>query len=124
VRGFYPAVGRDTRRYGSTDLDAALLILPLLGIEDPGSPRVDDTVNAVRDGLSAGGPLLYRYPPGRAGLPGTEGAFQPCSFWLVQALASPAAAQKPSSCSRHCPTKRLFRLDRATRVEGADVGRP
>jgi hypothetical protein len=33
-------------------------------------------------------PLLYRYPPGRDGLPGTEGAFLPCSFWLVQARAS------------------------------------
>jgi GH15 family glucan-1,4-alpha-glucosidase len=32
--------------------------------------------------------LLYRYPPGRDGLAGTEGAFLPCSFWLVQALAS------------------------------------
>jgi GH15 family glucan-1,4-alpha-glucosidase len=30
---------------------------------------------------------LYRYPPGADGLPGTEGAFLPCSFWLVQALA-------------------------------------
>ena len=39
VRGFDPAVGRDTRSYGSTDLDAALLILPMPGIEDPGSPR-------------------------------------------------------------------------------------
>ena len=37
--------------------------------------------------LDAGGPLLYRYPPGRDGLPGTEGAFLPCAFWLVQALA-------------------------------------
>jgi GH15 family glucan-1,4-alpha-glucosidase len=33
-------------------------------------------------------PLLYRYPPGQDGLPGTEGAFLPCSFWLVQALAT------------------------------------
>ena len=44
-------------------------------------------MDAVRDELSAGFPFLYRYPPGRDGLPGTEGAFLPCSFWLVQALA-------------------------------------
>jgi GH15 family glucan-1,4-alpha-glucosidase len=75
-----------TRSYGSADLDAALLILPLLGIE-PDPRRVIDTVDAVRDRLSAGGPLIYRYPPGRDGLPGTEGAFLPCSFWLVKALA-------------------------------------
>ena len=87
MRGFDPDVGSYTRGYGSTDLDAALLILPLLGIEDPGSSPVDETINAVRDGLAAGGSLLYRYPPGRDGLPGTEGAFLPCSFWLVQALA-------------------------------------
>jgi GH15 family glucan-1,4-alpha-glucosidase len=42
----------------------------------------------VRRQLSAGGPLLYRYPPSQDGLPGTEGAFLPCSFWLVQALAT------------------------------------
>jgi GH15 family glucan-1,4-alpha-glucosidase len=87
ARGFDPAKGSYTRSYGSADLDAAVLILPLLGIEDPDSPRVRDTINAIRVELSAGGPLLYRYPPGRDGLPGTEGAFLPCSFWLVQALA-------------------------------------
>jgi GH15 family glucan-1,4-alpha-glucosidase len=48
---------------------------------------VRGTIEAIRTELSAGGPLLYRYPPGRDGLPGTEGAFLPCSFWLVQALA-------------------------------------
>jgi GH15 family glucan-1,4-alpha-glucosidase len=94
TRGFEPAVGSYTRSYGSTDLDAALLILPLLGIEDPDSPRVRDTINAIRDELSAGGPLLYRYPPGRDGLPGTEGAFLPCSFWLVQALAHTGRRQE------------------------------
>ena len=85
--GFDQAKNSYIRSYGSADLDAALLVLPLIGIEDPGSPRVRDTINAVRDELSAGGPLLFRYPPGRDGLPGDEGAFLPCSFWLVQALA-------------------------------------
>jgi GH15 family glucan-1,4-alpha-glucosidase len=87
ARGFDPVKGSYTRNYGSGDLDAALLILPLLGIEEPDSPRVHGTISAIREELSAGGALLYRYPPGRDGLPGTEGAFVPCSFWLVQALA-------------------------------------
>jgi GH15 family glucan-1,4-alpha-glucosidase len=48
---------------------------------------VRGTIDAIRDDLGAGGPLVYRYPPGADGLPGTEGAFLPCTFWLVQALA-------------------------------------
>jgi GH15 family glucan-1,4-alpha-glucosidase len=87
LRGFDPVRGSYTRAYGSGDLDAALLILPLLGIEDNGSPRMAATIDAIRTDLAAGGPLLYRYPPGRDGLDGSEGAFLPCSFWLVQALA-------------------------------------
>jgi GH15 family glucan-1,4-alpha-glucosidase len=59
--------------------------------------RIRATIDTIGRELSAGGPLLYRYPPDRDGLPGTEGAFLPCSFWLVQALArsgrSPEAAQ-------------------------------
>jgi GH15 family glucan-1,4-alpha-glucosidase len=87
VRGFDPTRVSYLRSYGSGDLDAALLVLPLLGIDGVESPRVRGTIDAVREELSAGGPLLYRYPPGRDGLSGTEGAFLPCSFWLVQALA-------------------------------------
>jgi GH15 family glucan-1,4-alpha-glucosidase len=87
ARGYDPARGSYTRTYGSADLDAAVLVLPLLDIEDVDSPRVLGTIDAIRDELSAGGPLLYRYPPGRDGLTGAEGAFLPCSFWLVQALA-------------------------------------
>ena len=64
-----------------------MLILPLLEIEPASSARVVGTVDAIRRQLSAGGPLLYRYPPGTDGLAGGEGAFLPCSFWLVQALA-------------------------------------
>lgn len=88
TRGFNPALGAYTRTYGSDDLDAAVLVLPLLGMEPPESERVLGTVDAIARSLNAGGPLLYRYPPGRDGLPGSEGAFLPCSFWLVQALAA------------------------------------
>ncbi|MFC0531183.1 glycoside hydrolase family 15 protein [Phytohabitans kaempferiae] len=88
ARGFDPAKGSYTRSYGSANLDAALLLMPVIGLDDPDSPRVRGTIAATRAELSAGGPLLYRYPPGRDGLPGTEGAFLPCSFWLVQALAA------------------------------------
>ena len=63
-------------------------MLPLLEIEPSDSPRVRGTIDAIAHALDAGGPLLYRYPPGQDGLPGTEGAFLPCSFWLVQALAA------------------------------------
>jgi GH15 family glucan-1,4-alpha-glucosidase len=87
ARGFDAAKGSYTRVYGSTDLDAALLVVPLLGIEHEDSSRVRGTVDAIMNELGAGGPLVFRYPPGRDGLPGTEGAFLPCSFWLVQALA-------------------------------------
>ncbi|GAB3809928.1 glycoside hydrolase family 15 protein [Micromonospora zhanjiangensis] len=107
ARGFDPVTGSYVRSYGSTELDAALLVLPLLGLDDAGSARIRGTVDAVRDRLSAGGPLLYRYPPGHDGLPGTEGAFLPCSFWLVQALAG---------TGRRAEAVELFRalLDRAS----------
>jgi GH15 family glucan-1,4-alpha-glucosidase len=87
ARGFDETRQTYTRAYGSDDLDSALLVLPQLGIEPAGSPRIRGTIDAIRAELGAGGPLLYRYPPGRDGLPGTEGAFLPCSFWLAQALA-------------------------------------
>jgi GH15 family glucan-1,4-alpha-glucosidase len=86
TRGFDIGHGTYVGAYGSTELDAAVL-LPLLEFEPAASPRVAGTIDAVHRRLGAGGPLLYRYPPGSDGLAGGEGAFLPCSFWLVQALA-------------------------------------
>jgi GH15 family glucan-1,4-alpha-glucosidase len=99
-RGFSCARGTYIRSYGSSDVDAAVLVLPLLDIEARGSPRVLGTIDAIRRDLDAGTPLLYRYPPGRDGLPGTEGAFLPCAFWLVQALA--ATGQVAEATDRLC----------------------
>ena len=76
------------RKAGSTELDASLLILPVIGFEPAGSPLLRGTVDAIREDLEAGDGLILRYPRGADGLDGDEGAFLPCSFWLVQALAT------------------------------------
>jgi GH15 family glucan-1,4-alpha-glucosidase len=75
-------------RYGSPDLDAALLLVPEIGLEDPTGPRVSRTVEAIASDLGAGNGLLYRYSPETDGLGGTEGAFLACSFWMVNALCA------------------------------------
>jgi GH15 family glucan-1,4-alpha-glucosidase len=86
ARGFDRERNTFVRAYGSHELDASLLTLAAFDFdEDP--VRFTGTLQAIRRELGAGGPLLYRYPPGRDGLPGEEGAFLPCSFWAVQALA-------------------------------------
>jgi GH15 family glucan-1,4-alpha-glucosidase len=86
AHGWDPLRKTYLRSYGSNDLDAALLVAPRIGLDGPGSIRLRGTIDAVRHELSVG-PLVFRYPPGRDGLPGNEGAFLPCSFWMVQALA-------------------------------------
>jgi GH15 family glucan-1,4-alpha-glucosidase len=93
-RGYDPGQHAYTAAYDSTELDAAVLVLPLIGLEPASSPRVRGTIDAIRRQLGAGGPLLYRYPPGTDGLEGSEGAFLPCSFWLVQALAQTGRSEE------------------------------
>ena len=65
ARGFDPHRGSYVRSYGAPDLDAALLLLPALGFEEPGSPRLSGTVSAIRGELATG-PFVYRYRPARA----------------------------------------------------------
>lgn len=86
TQGYDPEMGCYTAAYGSADMDASLLLLPSIGLEPSDSPRVTRTIDAVWRQLGAGGPLLFRYRD-RDGMPGQEGAFLPCSFWLVEALA-------------------------------------
>ena len=72
------------RSYTDRTLDASLLTLSLFDY-DAGPGRIEGTVEAVRREL-ADGPLVSRYL-GDDGLPGEEGGFLACSFWLVGALA-------------------------------------
>ncbi|ROR37455.1 glycoside hydrolase family 15 protein [Kitasatospora cineracea] len=75
------------RSYGATELDAATLFVATTGFLPPDDERVVRTVEAVRRDLDHGG-LVRRYRAGAAdGLPGSEGAFLACSFWLADALA-------------------------------------
>ena len=86
--GFDETLHSYTRTYASGDVDASLFHLITLGFDDADRDRLRGTVSAVRSQLSAGGPLLYRYPPDSDELEGSEGAFTACSFWLIEALST------------------------------------
>ncbi|MFG2549116.1 glycoside hydrolase family 15 protein [Streptomyces sp. NPDC048581] len=76
-----------TQSYGSRELDAALLLIPRVGFLPPDDPRVIGTIDAIRAELSHAG-FLRRYSQETPvdGLPGGEGTFLACSFWLAEAL--------------------------------------
>jgi GH15 family glucan-1,4-alpha-glucosidase len=74
-----------TRAVDEDELDASLLLAVLAKYDRADSPRLRETVDAVRRELGRGA-LVHRYT-GDDGLPGEGGAFVACSFWLVEALA-------------------------------------
>ena len=103
ANGYDPRRGVFVQHYGGRELDAATLFVVKSGFLPPDDPRVVRTVDAVRNGLDHGG-FVRRYDGHRAargtakgaaqgpefsdGLPGGEGAFLACSFWLADALAA------------------------------------
>jgi GH15 family glucan-1,4-alpha-glucosidase len=88
--GFDAGRGTFTQFYGSSELDASLLMIPLVGFLPPDDPRVTGTVAAIESELLADG-FVHRYRTshdGRVdGLPAGEGVFLPCSFWLADNYA-------------------------------------
>jgi GH15 family glucan-1,4-alpha-glucosidase len=87
-RGYDAERNTFTQSYGSRALDAALLLIPAVGFLPASDARVVGTVEAVQRELMRDG-FVLRYPTEEAddGLPPGEGAFLPCSFWMVDALA-------------------------------------
>ena len=83
--GLSPDGSYFTGAYGSTDVDASLLVLPMRGFLTPHDPRVLGTIDRVRKSLGSGH-FVYRYS-GNDGVGGDEGAFVLCGFWLAEALA-------------------------------------
>jgi len=90
-RGFNPRVGAFTQSYGSEHLDASVLVIPQYGFLPASDPRMKSTVTAIERKLMRDGFVLrYDTQSGADGLPGTEGAFLACSFWLADNYARAA----------------------------------
>ena len=89
--GYDPDRNTFTQYYGSKELDAALLLIPEVGFLPYDDPRVIGTIEAVREDLMVDGFVLrYRTDLDSSAdrLPGKEGAFLACSFWMANALLS------------------------------------
>ncbi len=89
--GFDAEIGAFTQSFGSPQLDASVLLIPLVGFLPATDPRMVSTVAAIEGSLVDGG-FVHRYRTDADGsrldgLPPGEGVFLPCSFWLVQNLA-------------------------------------
>ena len=85
--GFDRTRGVFVQRYGARELDASLLLLPIVGFLPPRDRRVVATIEAIERDLTVDG-LVQRYRTEQTpdGLPAGEGVFLPCSFWLADAL--------------------------------------
>ncbi len=98
--GYNSQRGSFVQSYGSNDLDAALLLLPVVGFIEPSDPRMVRTVAAIERELMPDGLVLrYRSELQKDGLPPNEGTFLACSFWLVDNYAL---------CGRFDEAERLF----------------
>ncbi|HWK48928.1 MAG TPA: glycoside hydrolase family 15 protein, partial [Steroidobacter sp.] len=85
--GFNASVGTFVQTFGSTALDASLLLIPLLGFLPATDPRVVATIEAIERELTIDGLVLrYDLEKSEDGLAGHEGTFILCSFWLVDCL--------------------------------------
>ncbi|HEV7194562.1 MAG TPA: glycoside hydrolase family 15 protein [Pedococcus sp.] len=88
TKGYDPKRNTFTQHYDTTEVDASLLLIPLVGFLPPDDPRVVGTVAAIEQDLMHGGFLLrYRTQSRVDGLSGDEHPFLACSWWLVSAYA-------------------------------------
>lgn len=84
--GYNERAGAFTQSYGSNVLDAATLRIPLVGFLPVSDEKMLATIEAIKTRLTENG-LVYRYRGAEDGLPGEEGTFLICTFWLIHCLA-------------------------------------
>lgn len=107
-KGYDPVRNTFTQSYGSRDLDASTLLIARTGFLPPEDPRLVGTVDAVRAELGSDG-LVRRYSTDGTsidGLPGGEGAFLACSFWLADALRMTGRTEEATELFEHLLTLR------------------
>jgi GH15 family glucan-1,4-alpha-glucosidase len=88
AQGYDERLGAFTQSFSSTELDASVLMIPLVGFLPGDDPRVRSTIDVLRRELTDDG-FVARYDPSDPGVDGIgepEGVFLPCSFWMVEAL--------------------------------------
>ncbi len=86
-RGFDPRRNTFLQSYDNDELDASLLMMPLVGFLPPEDPRVFGTIEAIQRELTYDGYVArYRLDSTMGGLPPGQGVFLPCSFWMVDNL--------------------------------------
>ena len=99
-RGWNPQRQAFVQAYGSDALDASNLIMSLVFFLSPTDPRMISTLNAINRSPDKGGlvsnSLVYRYDTDITldGVPGSEGTFNICSFWLVEAMTRAARTDR------------------------------
>ncbi|MFJ8361795.1 glycoside hydrolase family 15 protein [Streptomyces sp. NPDC093984] len=92
-RGWNAEQSAYTQAFGSDVLDASVLMMPIVGFTAADSPRMSATLHSIQTRLTNANGLVYRYQFAEDGLPGTEGTFLLCTFWLAQALALAGKSQ-------------------------------
>ena len=120
-RGWSEARGAYAQSFDSDELDAAALLMPILGFLPADDERMRATIEAIATDLTEDGLVLrYRNEEGlnADGLTGEEGTFVICSFWLVTAWPRPASSSAPSGSSTRwwaTPTTWAYSPRRSTR---------
>ncbi len=106
-KGFDKELNSFVQFYGSKELDASLLLITHFGFLPSTDPRVVGTIEAIQKYLTRDG-LLVRYNTSSKvdGLPGDEGSFIACSYWLVHALNTIGRHEEARSLYQHLETLR------------------
>ena len=100
TQGWSDAAGAFAQSFGSDELDASNLMMPIVGFLPASDPRMRATIDAVAERLTDDHGLVYRYRASD-GLEGEEGTFLLCTFWLAQALALAGEVERATATMEH-----------------------